>query len=85
MPALVLVVHGTDNACHVFELLAVLFFSPLVCPVREVFLIIVGGVVISIEKVLEVVKTYNILALGLCAKDCKSKGENQCKDSFHTD
>ena len=72
MPCTILLLHGSDDLCHVLELLLVLHFSPFVRSVRKEFLIVLCRIVIDVEKVLKVVEAYDMaltalfLGIGTC-------------------
>ena len=63
MKSSILLGHGRDNPRHIVLLLPVLRLGPFVRPVRKVLIVILALVVIGVEKVLQIIETYDIALL----------------------
>ena len=88
MPCTVVFLHFCNDLGHVLEFLGILGLRPGVAAVREVLVVIMTLVMVGIEQVLKVVKTYHI---GLSAflrpqgRTCQQEqGRKYVQELFHT-
>ena len=88
MPCAVVFLHFCNNLGHVLEFLGILGLRPGVAAVREILVVIMTLVMVGIEQVLKVVKTYHI---GLSAflrpqgRTCQQEqGRKYVQELFHT-
>ena len=57
-----LLCHLLDDGGHVVQFLVVFGLGPLVAPVGEELVVVLGRVVVYVEEVLQVVETYYMVA-----------------------
>ena len=63
MPYTVILLHTLDNLCHVLKFLLILRFSPFVLSLRKELLIVLHRIIVCVKKVLQIVKTDDMVLL----------------------
>ena len=66
VPYAVVVLHFRYDAGHIVKLLGILLLGPVVCTVRQIFIVVLAFVVIGVKQVFQIIETYHVAALPLC-------------------